>query len=107
MGFYDKHQIVASNPDAVVVEGYGTIVRQFALLWAKWWKKHFFIMFVSSYQDRPRNWMKEFVKKWSFIKLCDGAFPTGKRAKEYIKQLNTCHLFLLLNLEFSYLYFYI
>jgi glycosyltransferase involved in cell wall biosynthesis len=74
------------NPEIIIISGYNYLFCWSALIWAKRKKKKVIVIVESHYLDKPRNKIKEGIKKL-FISNCDGILAAGSRHKDYIVEL--------------------
>ena len=74
------------NPEIIIIGGYNYLACWSALMWAKIHKKKVLIMMESHYLDKPRNIIKENIKKL-FVSNCNGALVDGIRHKNYAVSL--------------------
>jgi len=74
------------DPEVIIIGGYSYISCWAALLWAKKRKKKVILMNESHFMDKPRNVIKESIKKL-FVSQCDAALTDGIRHKDYIISL--------------------
>jgi len=79
-------EIMQYRPNIIVLPGYCDISYWCALLVSCFWGIPRIITFDSTANDHRRVWYKELIKKL-FIRLCNGAFVYGSKAREYLMQL--------------------
>lgn len=74
------------NPEVIIVGGYIYLADWAAFIWAKKHKKKIIVMIESHYLDKPRNLIKEKIKKL-FVSKYDAALVDGTRHKKYAVSL--------------------
>jgi glycosyltransferase involved in cell wall biosynthesis len=74
------------NPEIIIVGGYIYLADWAAFIWAKKHKKKIIVIIESHYLDKPRNSIKEKIKKL-FVSKCDAALVDGTRHKKYAVSL--------------------
>jgi len=70
------------NSEIIIIGGYNYLACWSALIWAKIHKKKVIVIIESHYLDKPRNIIKENIKKL-FVSNCDRALVPGIRHKKY------------------------
>ena len=70
------------NPEIIIIGGYNYLACWSALMWAKIHKKKVIVIIESHYLDKPRNIIKENIKRL-FLSNCDRALVPGTRHKKY------------------------
>ena len=74
------------KPDVLVVNGWGHRESRISLSWARKNKCPTVLLSDSTYDDLPRSWLKERIKKW-LIRGCASAFVAGTPQARYMEYL--------------------
>ncbi|NJK34705.1 MAG: glycosyltransferase family 1 protein, partial [Oscillatoriales cyanobacterium SM2_2_1] len=75
------------NPDVLFVPGWGFTYSRQALRWCQRQGKRAIAMSESKYDDEPRQWWRESLKSWLYIRHFDGAIVGGQQHKAYLERL--------------------
>lgn len=81
-------------PDIIITIGYASWTVLKAAYWAKTHGVPSILQCDSTYDDHPRKWGKEAVKRIIVKCLFDGAFVAGKRSALYVKKLGISEKFI-------------
>lgn len=74
------------NPDAVMANGYSIPEAHAAIRWCRRHRRVVVISSDSNYDDAPRVWFREGIKRF-IISLSDGAIVGGLRSADYMQRL--------------------
>lgn len=75
------------QPDVVVIPGWGFPVSRAALSWCKDHRIPAILMSETKWDDEPRQWWKEQLKFWLYIKKYDAALVGGELHRDYLIKL--------------------
>lgn len=73
-------------PDVMVIDGYSTLESLSLLAWAKRYRRPIVIMSESTFDDKQRSILKEWLKRW-IVAQCASALCGGTLQKEYMQFL--------------------
>ena len=76
-----------SDPDIIVIPGWGFDFSRIAIKWGKQHKKQLVLMSESKKDDARRNFIKEAVKKYFWVKKFDSAIVGGQKHVDYLIEL--------------------
>ena len=76
-----------SNPDVIVIPGWGFDFSRIAIKWGRQQKKQLVLMSESKKDDAPRNFIKEAVKKYFWVKKFESAIVGGQKHVDYLVEL--------------------
>ena len=74
------------NPDVLVVNGWGHRESRHSLNWARKRRRKVVLLSDSAFEDAPRTWYKEFIKRW-IIRGSRSAFVAGTPQAQYARRL--------------------
>lgn len=74
------------DPSVIIVAGYREPVMDAATSWARKHTVPVVLLFVSTWQDKPRVWWRERLKR-AFIRRYAAVAATGQRAEDYARSL--------------------
>ena len=75
------------KPDLVVIPGWGFPVSRAALSWCRKHKIPTILMSESKWDDEPRQWWKELIKSWLYIRKYNTALVGSQSHKDYLTKL--------------------
>jgi 1,2-diacylglycerol 3-alpha-glucosyltransferase len=75
------------KPDVLVIPGWGFTVSHAALRWCQRHHKQTIVMSETKWDDEPRQWWKEKLKYWLYIRKFDAALVGGKLHHDYLVKL--------------------
>lgn len=75
------------QPNAVVIPGWGFPISRAALSWCKRHKVPAIVMSETKWDDEPRQWWKELLKFWLYIRKFDAALVGGELHRNYLMKL--------------------
>lgn len=75
------------NPDFLVIPGWGFPVSRAALSWSRKKKIPTLLMSESKWDDAPRQWWKELIKSWLYIRKYNTALVGSQSHKNYLTKL--------------------
>ncbi len=79
------------KPDAVMIPGWGFKISRAALTWCRRHHKQAIVMSETKWDDEPRQWWKEKLKYWLYIRKFDAALVGGKLHRDYLVKLGFPH----------------
>lgn len=75
------------QPDILVIPGWGFPISRAALAWCKRHKIPGILMSESKWDDEKRQWWKEQIKSWFYVKRFDAALVGGELHRDYLIKL--------------------
>ncbi|MDJ0674832.1 MAG: glycosyltransferase family 4 protein [Calothrix sp. MO_167.B42] len=75
------------QPDMIVIPGWGFPVSRTALSWCQRHKISAILMSESKWDDEKRQWWKEKLKSWLYVRKYDAALVGGKLHRDYLIKL--------------------
>lgn len=75
------------KPSVVAIPGWGFPVSRAALSWCQRHKVPTILMSESKWDDEKRQWWKEVLKSWLYVRKYDAALVGGKLHRDYLIQL--------------------
>ena len=75
------------QPNIVAIPGWGFRISRTALSWCKNHGVPTILMSDSKWDDQQRQWWKELIKSWLYVKKYDTAIVAGKLHRDYLVQL--------------------
>lgn len=75
------------QPDVVVIPGWGFPISRAALSWCQKHRIPKILMSESKWDDERRQWWKEQLKSWLYVKKYDAALVGGKLHRDYLIKL--------------------
>ncbi|MGA7931982.1 MAG: glycosyltransferase family 4 protein, partial [Kovacikia sp.] len=75
------------KPDVMVIPGWGFPISRVALRWSKQQQIPAILMSESKWDDEKRNWLKELLKAWLYIRKFDAALVGGRLHRDYLIKL--------------------
>ena len=75
------------QPNIVAIPGWGFPISRTALFWCKNHGVPTILMSDSKWDDHQRQWWKELIKSWLYVKKYDTAIVAGKLHRDYLVQL--------------------
>lgn len=77
----------ALKPDIVAIPGWGFPVSRTALAWCRRHSVPTILMSESKSDDEKRQWWKEQLKSWLYVRKYDAALVGGKQHRDYLIEL--------------------
>lgn len=77
----------ALKPDITVIPGWGFPVPRAAFKWCKSHQVPLVLMSESKWDDEKRQWWKELLKSWLYVKKYDAALVGGELHRDYLIKL--------------------
>ena len=77
----------AADPDLIAIPGWGYDFSRIAIKWGKRNGKRLILMSESKYDDSPRNFIKELVKKHVWVNKFDAGLVGGQKHFDYLAKL--------------------
>lgn len=75
------------KPSLLVIPGWGFLVSRTALKWSQMHHVPAILMSESKWDDEPRQWWKEALKSWLYVKKFNAALVGGELHRDYLVQL--------------------
>lgn len=75
------------KPDVLVIPGWGFTISRTALTWCRRHHKQAIVMSETKCNDEPRQWWKEKLKYWLYIRKFDAALVGGQLHRDYLVKL--------------------
>lgn len=75
------------KPDITVIPGWGFPVSRAALWWCKSHQRAAILMSESKWDDEKRQWWKELLKSWLYVRKYDTALVGGELHRDYLVKL--------------------
>ncbi|MCX7593601.1 MAG: glycosyltransferase family 4 protein [Fischerella sp.] len=75
------------KPSVVAIPGWGFPVSRAALSWCQRHQVSTILMSESKWDDEKRQWWKELLKSWLYVRKYDAALVGGKLHRDYLIQL--------------------
>ena len=77
----------ALKPDILAIPGWGFPISRTALAWCKRHRIQAILMSESKWDDEKRQWWKEQLKSWLYVRKYDAALVGGKQHRDYLIEL--------------------
>ncbi|WP_138506414.1 glycosyltransferase family 4 protein [Nostoc sp. PA-18-2419] len=77
----------ALKPDILAIPGWGFPISRAALTWCQKHKVPTIVMSESKWDDEKRQWWKEQLKSWLYVRKYDAALVGGKLHRDYLIKL--------------------
>jgi glycosyltransferase involved in cell wall biosynthesis len=77
----------ALQPDILAIPGWGFPISRAALAWCQKHNIPTILMSESKWDDEQRQWWKEQVKSWLYVRKYDAALVGGKLHRDYLNKL--------------------
>ncbi len=74
------------NPEIIIIDGYSYSSCWAGLIWAKYNGKRTILLSSSTWEDHPRSFIRESVKK-TFVAFCNAFYTYGIRSRDYLIRL--------------------
>jgi glycosyltransferase involved in cell wall biosynthesis len=81
----------ALKPDILVIPGWGLPMSRAALSWCKRHTVPAILMSESKWDDEQRQWWKEQLKSWLYVRKFDAALVGGQLHQDYLMKLGFPH----------------
>ncbi|QIZ72485.1 glycosyltransferase family 4 protein [Oxynema aestuarii] len=75
------------QPDLVAIPGWGFPVSRAALAWCQRYRIPTILMSESKWDDEKRQWWKEQIKFWQYVRKYDAALVGGELHRDYLVKL--------------------